>query len=240
MQRLVRRFARFYPRLWQGGVAGGMLAAACVFLVAWRAARTPYSTPGTHQVFRMDSTSGALLEFLVILAVMIGGAITLMAGRRRWLFPCIAAAYLAGVMVVSLVTPEKIISAGDSYCWDLWCVGIQRVNRAPQGENILYSAEVAISVDSGSAQLTLAGPPGQFFYVVDERGRRFPILAYLPASDANVVKPGQPVRCSLTFLAPATARNLYMTGDVQAPAWVRLYFGSDLSPFHRRTLLRVV
>jgi hypothetical protein len=44
----------------------------------------------------------------------------------------------------------------------------------------------------------------------------------------------------LTFLAPANARSLYLTGDVTAPLWVRLYFGSDLHPFHRRTLLRVV
>lgn len=224
----------------QKACVGGMVAAMCLFFASWWAAQKPYNTPGTHQVFRMDSTPGALLEFLVILSVISVGAIALIARRGWWLSPCIAAVYATGVMAVSLLTPEKIISVGDTYCWDLWCVGIQHVNAAPRGENVLYNAEVSISVDSVSAQLALTGQPGQFFYVIDERGQRFPILAYSPASDANVVKPGESVKCSLSFLAPASARNLYMTGDVKAPLWVRLYFGSDLNPLHRRTLLRVV
>ncbi len=148
---------------------------------------------------------------------------------------------MGAVVLVSLLTPRTIVNIGDSYCWDLWCVGIQNVNTSPQGQNILYTAEVSLSVDSATAQLELTDQPKQFFYVVDEQGRRFPILRYSSFGDASVtVKPGESVRSSLTFLAPANTRNLYLTGDIAAPPWVRLYFGSDLNPFHRRSLLRVV
>jgi hypothetical protein len=228
-------------RRWKTWVGTGMLAILCISFASRWTAQRPYNTPGAHQIFHMDSTPGALLEFLVILSLIIIGAITLMTRRSRWVCPCIATLYLGGVIVGSLLAPEKIISVGDSYCWDLWCVGIQNVNAVRQGENTLYNAELSIFVDSISAQLVLMGQPKQFFYVIDDQGRRFPIVAYSQGSDSSVVvKPGESVKCSLTFLAPASARNLYMTGDIQAPPWVRLYFGSDLNPFHRRTLLRIV
>jgi hypothetical protein len=183
----------------------------------------------------MDSVPGALLEFLAILMLVVAGMV------RRWLCVCIAASYMGAVVLVSLLTPRTIVSVGDSYCWDLWCVGIQNVNTTPQGENILYTAEVSLFVDSTTAQLELTGQPKQFFYVMDERGRRFPILAYASLGGPSVtVKPGEFAKSSLTFLAPASSRSLYLTGDVAAPPWVNLYFGSDLNPLHRRTLLRVI
>jgi hypothetical protein len=230
---------------WQKlGTATALAALALSAASRWVGQR-PYITPGTHQIFRMDSTLGFFLEFLVVLSLVIVGLITLLAGRRRWIAPCIAASYMGTVVLVSLLTPKTIVNIGDSYCWDLWCVGIQSVNATPQGQNTLYTAQVSLFVDSSTAELELTDPgkdqAKQFFYAVDEQGRRFPILAYAPLAGAKVsVKPGESVKSSLTFLAPANARNLYLTGDVEAPPWVRLYFGSDLNPFHRRTLLRVV
>ena len=230
---------------WQKAGTAAALAVVAVSAVSRWVGQKPYITPGTHQVFRMDSTLGFFLEFLMVLSLVFAGLITLLAGRRRWIGPCIAASYMGMVVLVSLLTPRTIVNIGDSYCWDLWCVGIQSVNTTPQGQNILYTAQVSLFVDSATTELELRDPgkdqAKQFFYAVDERGRRFPILAYAPLAGATVtVKPGESVKSSLSFLAPANARNLYLTGDIHAPPWVGLYFGSDLNPFHRRTLLRVV
>jgi hypothetical protein len=226
---------------WQRIGSAAVLAMLAVSAASWWAGQRPYISPGTHQVFRMDSTLGFLLEFLVILSLAIVGVITLLAGRGRWIGACIAASYMAAVALVSLLTPRTIVSIGDSYCWDLWCLGIQNVSLTPQGQNILYTAEVSLFSDASTVQLEVTDQPKRFFYVMDEQGRRYPILAYSSLGAATVtVKPGESVKSSLTFLAPANARNLYLTGDIGAPPWVRLYFGSDLNPFHRRTLLRVV
>jgi hypothetical protein len=219
-------------RWWKAGIAT-LFAILAVFAASWWVGQRPYVTPGTHQIFRMDTTPGALLEFLVIL-VLIGA---LVCGARR-VFLGIAASYLVAIVLVSLLTPRTIVSIGDSYCWDLWCLGIQSVNAAPQGPNVVYTAEVALSTDSTHIQQLPADPRGkQPLYVTDDQGRRFPIL---PAAPNITVRPGESVKSSLTFVAPANARSLYLTTDVVAFPWVSLYFGSDLNPFHRRTLLRVV
>jgi hypothetical protein len=218
-----------------------LLGTSVALATSWWAGQRPYITPGAHQVFRMDSTPGALLEFLVLMIMAGVGLGALASARARWLFAGIAASYMAAIMLVSLLTPRTIVSIGDSYCWDLWCLGIQNVRANPQGQNVLYTAEVSLFVDSTTAQLELTDQPKRPFYVVDEEGHRFPIVAYSSLGASKVtVKPGESVKSSLTFLAPANARSLYLTGDIEAPLWVRLYFGSDLNPFHRRTLLRVV
>ena len=226
---------------WRRMGMAALFAAVILLATSWWAGQRPYITPGSHQVFRMDSTPGALLEFLVLMIMAAVGLGALASARARWLFASIAASYMAAIVLVSLLTPRTIVSIGDSYCWDLWCMGIQSVNATPRGDHLLYTAEVSLFVDSTTAQLELTDQPKQPFYVVDEQGHRFPILAHSSLGAAKVtVKPGESVKSSLTFFAPANARSLYLTGDIKAPLWVRLYFGSDLNPFHRRTLLRVV
>jgi len=227
---------------WQKVGTGALLAMGALFAASWWVGQRPYISPGTHQVFRMDTTPGALLEFLVILVLAIVGMMTLArVPRAGRVFAGIAAGYMAAVVLVSLLTPRTIVSIGDSYCWDLWCVGIQNVNATPQGQNIFYTAEVSLFSDATTVQLEVTDQPKRFFYLVDEQGRRFPILAYASLAGPSVtVKPGESVKSSLTFLAPADARKLYLTDDLKWPPWVNLYFGSDLNPFHRRTLLRVV
>jgi hypothetical protein len=53
------------------------------------------------------------------------------------------------------------------------------------------------------------------------------------------ISPGESVERSLQFLVPAKVRKLYLTGDYAVMPWVPLYFGSDMTPFRRRTLLRL-
>jgi hypothetical protein len=56
------------------------------------------------------------------------------------------------------------------------------------------------------------------------------------------LEPGQSVTTSLTFVAAADARQLFLTGNTRSepPFWVRLYFGSGDSLLRKRTLLRVL
>jgi hypothetical protein len=227
---------------WKKIVTGMVLAGFALFAASRCAAQKAYISPGANRIFRMDSSPGALLEFLVLLALVVAGVMVLArVPRAGRVFGGIAGFYIGAVVLVSLMTPRTIVSVGDSYCWDLWCLGIQKVNATPQGQNVLYTAEVSLFADSTNTQRLPADPSGkQFFYVTDERGRRFPIVHSSFADTDIIVAPGESVKSVLTFVAPEDARNLYLTSDVGAPPWVRLYFGSDLNPFHRCTLLRVV
>lgn len=151
----------------------------------------------------------------------------------------IALFYLAAVVLVSLLTPRTIVSIGDGYCWDLWCMGVEQVNATPRGESTLYTANIRIFSDANRVPNSRAK---DFLYVVvDEQGRRFPVFqdSSAPAPLDVTVYPKQSVKTSLSFLAPAKSRNLYLTGDHVAMPWVYFYFGSHVNPFHRRTLLRI-
>src|ERR1041385_5204954 len=101
---------------WQKIGMGSLLAMGAIFVASWRVGQRPFITPGTHQVFRMDSTPGALLEFLVILVLAVVGMMTLAriprAGR---VFAGVAAAYIGSMVLVSLLTPKTIVTIGDSY-----------------------------------------------------------------------------------------------------------------------------
>jgi hypothetical protein len=39
-----------------------------------------------------------------------------------------------------------VVNIGDSYCYDLWCLGVNHVNATPRGRDILYTADVDADV----------------------------------------------------------------------------------------------
>ncbi len=223
-----------------------LLGAAALCLASWQVGQRPYITPGTQLVFRQDSNLGGVVGFLVFLVTIVGGLVSSIlrqdgkicaAKRARWFSAGTIIVYLAAVSLVSLLTPRTIVSIGDSYCYDIWCIGVQGVNATPQGQNILYTARVRIFSDADRVSTSRAM---DFLYARDDRGRRFPLIRDPSVIPADVtINPSESVETSLMFLAPASVRKLYLTGDYAVMPWVPLYFGSDLSPFHRRTLLRL-
>jgi hypothetical protein len=44
----------------------------------------------------------------------------------------------------------------------------------------------------------------------------------------------------LTFHAPRNTGSLYLMANESGAPWVHLYYDSDISLFHRRTLLRIL
>jgi hypothetical protein len=229
-----------------------ILAIAAIGAASWWAGQRPYLTPGNHQVFYEGSNIGAMAGFLVFIAAAIPGLVALLgihdrkfhtATRAGRVCAVIIGPYLAALTLVSLLTPGTMVNIGDSYCYDLWCVGVNRVNAIPTGQDILYTAEVSIFVDSTHPHHLPAEPAKSFFYVLDDRGRRYPLLRDASFLNADVtVQPGESLKSSLAFLAPRNTRRLYLMGEagqVFLP-WVYLYFGSDISLFHRRALLRIL
>ena len=213
-----------------------LLAVAAVGAASRWVGQRPYVSPGDHQIFRQDSNPGAMVGFLVFVAAAICAA------RNIRLGAAIIGPYLAALALVSLLTPRTVVSIGDSYCYDLWCLGVNRVNATRAGQNILYKADVNIFVDSTHAHRLPAEQATEFLYVVDDRDRRYPLLREASFVDAGVmVQPGESVKSSFAFRAPADARKLYlMANEGGFPPWVYMYFGSDISLFHRRAMLRIL
>jgi hypothetical protein len=56
--------------------------------------------------------------------------------------------------------------------------------------------------------------PRDFLYARDDQGRRFLLFQDSSVIPADVtISPSEPVETSLMFVAPASVRNLYLTGD---------------------------
>lgn len=190
--------------------------------------------------------------FLVFLAASIPGVAALFrvhggmfpeAARAARVCAVIIVPYLAALTLVSLLTPGTVVNTGDSYCYDLWCLGVSQVSAAPRPQGVLYTAEVRLFVDcTRHAHHLPAEQANRFFYILDDRGRRYPLLPESFANAGVTVRPGESVQSSFTFLAPPTARRLYLRGNARARflPWVYLYFGSDVSLFHKPALLRVL
>lgn len=237
---------------WKRAGSVPLLAMSVLLAASWWIGQRPYITPGTNLVFRMDSNVGGLIGFFgffILLPATIVGSFSLLscindrnfggdAARVGKVCTWIVLPYVAAIMLVSMLTPRKIVSIGDGYCWDLWCLGVEQVNATPQGQNILYTAKVRLFSDANRVP---ASREKNFLYAIDEQGRRFPVFQKLSAFPLDVtVRPSESVTTSLSFFAPPNAKKLYLTGDQVAMPWVYLYFGSDINPLHRRTLLRIL
>jgi hypothetical protein len=200
-------------------------------------------------VIHSDSNLGATVALVVVSGAVIlalASAALIASGKSRRAVKtllasaALVATYTLAVMAVSLRTPQTIVRAGDSYCVDVWCIGIDGVTPKPFGQETVYKVDVRIFSDANRVKTSAKGAS---LYLVDERGRRFPLV-----KDSSVIpfdvtlEPGQSVTTSLTFVAAADARQLFLTGDTRGepPFWARLYFGSDDSLLHKRTLLRVL
>jgi hypothetical protein len=153
--------------------------------------------------------------------------------------------YLLIVLIVSFLTPQRIINIGDSYCMDIWCIGVEGVNTVPRGPEVVFKIDVRIFSDANTVKTSAKGAN---VYLLDERGRRFELI-----SDPSVIPfdtpldPQQSIQTTLTFAVAADAQHLFLPcsyhhiGDeASVPFWVKLYFGGDANFQHKRTMLRVL
>jgi hypothetical protein len=198
-------------------------------------------------VIHSDLFVGVMLPFVVALAVVVlvlTSAGMLAFGKFRLMAKTLQAlaglvtVYVFALIGVSLLTPPKIGIAGQAYCMDIWCIGIEKVSPMPARNEITYKVDVHIFSDANTVRTS---GKGFSLFLVDERGRRFPML-----KDSSVIPfdlsldPRQSVNTSLTFVTPADARELFLT--VESPIFwgARLCFACDGSLLHKPTLLRVL
>jgi hypothetical protein len=170
------------------------------------------------------------------------------------------AAWVGLVTAISFATPQTIVKVGDTYCLDIRCTGIDKVSVEPAESGAVYKLDIHFFSDANTVKVAIA--PG-LLVVVDERGRRFPII---PSGDrtppVTYLDPQQTIKTTLVFAAPSDSRQLFLIdaprrpGDnspasiaaKQPPRFLRfaaLWFylatlGNDASLLHKPTMLRVL
>ena len=118
-----------------------------------------------------------------------------------------AALYFAIVIVVSLVAPRRAYRAGETQCFDDWCITVADVQRAPASTD---GSDYAIALKlSSRAKRVPMGEEGTVVFLTDGQGRR-----YNPQADATAVpldvmlQPGESIVTVRRFHVPADASRV--------------------------------
>ena len=187
-----------------------------------------------------DSTFWALAALAVTSATVVICAVCvsfMLSGQfRHAVRSLFLAVGLFGTYVLGFValTPQRTVTIGQSYCQDIWCIGLDRVAALPRGQDVEYKIAVHLFSDANRVQTSAKGYK---IYLQDERGRRFPLLPDYSVVPIDVtLNPRQSVNTVLTFIVASDTKRLYLMGDPEQPApswlrfWGRLYSGGDSKP----------
>ena len=127
-------------------------------------------------------------------------------------------------------------------------MGIDKVNATPRGQEMVYKIDVRFFSDANTVK---TGIDDALIYLVDDRGRRFPLVDDPSVIPINTrLDPGQSLNTSLTFVTPNDAGHLFLTGDAPLPyhiplgwkffrIYADLHFGYEKLS-HKPTVLRVL
>jgi hypothetical protein len=102
------------------------------------------------------------------------------------------------------LTPRAVITRGDSFCADIWCIGVKDVKTSSLGEDMRL-------------------------LLVDEQGRRFPLVPDPSVPPFNKeLAPREGFDTTLTFNIPSGSGHLYLTSEpTKARAFVVRLFTGD-------------
>jgi hypothetical protein len=145
--------------------------------------------------------------------------------------------YLGIVILVSLVSPSRVLEIGEEQCWDDWCIAVTQVRR--QAAEGARSYEVTLRVSS-RARRRAQREFGVYLYLVDDRGQRYDPVPDPAAVPFDVeLQPQQAVTMTRVFNLPADARDPLLS--VSHAGWFPGLFiiGDPESLFHRRTVVRL-
>jgi hypothetical protein len=144
--------------------------------------------------------------------------------------------YIGIVILVSLLSPRRVLHVGDAQCRDDWCIAITDVRRLAAKDALSY--EVTFRVSS-RARRRAQRERGVQVYLMDDRGR-----CYNPRTDPAAVpfdvllQPQQAVAMTRRFSLPADSHDPVLV--VSHKGWFpgNLVIGDSESLFHKRTVVR--
>ena len=184
-----------------------------------------------------------LLLVLVSLATLLTAAVKAIRGRRKSAlsilrrFGICAAIYVAIVAVVGFFSAQRILEVGDAWCFDDWCLTVEKVGRTPAPPEIAY--QVSLRIFSQARRVSQRAN-GAWIYLIDGRGRKYP-----PETDPAAVPldvqlgPGESVNTSRVFKVPSDARELGLITGHGGFCIGWLIIGDSSSLLHKRTYVRL-
>ena len=140
-----------------------------------------------------------LAAFLVSVIALIAAAYAAIRGNVPRAFSILgvwlvcAAAYLGASVAVAYAAPQRVIAAGEPWCFDDWCLTVENVKRTDS----LYNVNLRISSE---AKRVTQRANGAWIYLRDENDRHYEPLPDPAAVPLDVLlQPGESVAAKRTF-----------------------------------------
>jgi hypothetical protein len=117
-----------------------------------------------------------------------------------------AGLYMAVLVVVSLLSPRRVLETDAPQCFDDWCITVAGYRRAPATGGAVWSVALRLS---SRARRVSQRENNLRVYLTDAGNRRYDPLPDKAAVPFNVLlQPGESVIAERSFLLPADARDV--------------------------------
>jgi hypothetical protein len=145
--------------------------------------------------------------------------------------------YLGAVLLVSLLSPRRVLQVGDDQCWDDWYLAVTHVNRRLAHDTVAY--EVTFRVSS-RARRVAQRERGVQVYLMDDRGRCYDPVPDDTATAFDVLlQPQEAVEITRVFNLPADAQDPVLVVSHGGGFPGLFIIGDSESLFHKRTVVRL-
>ncbi len=159
-----------------------------------------------------------IADLLLVLAVLAAVVTLVAAGLLAWsgrgraslrILRGLAVAvvgYLALGLCVAFLRPQRVMSVGEPWCFDDWCLAVRHVSAAPTTSGITYT--VALELSSRARRVSQRAR-GAWVYLINDRGVRYRPDANPSAVPLDVLLgPGDSVATTRTFHVPSDVGSL--------------------------------
>ncbi len=183
-----------------------------------------------------------LASFLVSVIALAAAAYAAIRGRVSRAFTILgvwlacAFLYVGTSVAVAYVAPQRVIAAGEPWCFDDWCLTVENVKRTDR----VYNVNLRISSE---AKRVTQRANGAWIYVRDENDRHYepvPDPAEVPLD--VLLQPGESVAAQRSFRVPANVHELgLVTGHGGPPCGLLslVIIGSGGCLFHKQAMIRL-
>ena len=148
--------------------------------------------------------------------------------------------YLLAGVAVSLFKPQRVLSTNDPWCFDDWCLQVEKVTRTAAQSDNLYRVDFRIF---SRARRVSQRAKGAWIYLIDDKDRRFSPDADPAAVPLDVLlQPEESVSTSRTFHVPGDAGHLGLItghGGPYCNAMAFLIIGESGCRFGKPTMIRI-
>jgi hypothetical protein len=125
------------------------------------------------------------------------------AGRRLRRLGIFVLVYLGLSILVSFLKPQRVLAIGDPWCFDDWCLAVDRVTEGPADS---YTTDLRLM---SSARGISQRANGAWIYLIDQQGQRYaPVSAPDEVPLDVMLGPGEVRQTTRRFIMPAGVRPI--------------------------------